>query len=411
MAAVRALPPVWLMGLGFIPLGVNGAIMLVTVPQLLAANHVPEQQIASITAIGLFPQFSGFILSPLLDWRISRRSYAIALTIIAALCGIGALVSINNLPALTALLFIASLAVSLGANAVGGWFGNLIETDEKGRLGAWFEAANLGSAGVTAAIAMSLLHGLPYLLGVGILGSFVLLALPLYWAVPCPPADRRLASKGMRDFLSEVLSLLKKPSVRWTLLIFLSPAGAFALTNILGGLGRDFHTSEALVGLLGGIGSSAAGVVGSLVIPRFERLMAPKPLYLMVAGVGALFTLGLAMLPHNATTFGAAMLAENLFQGASFSVSNLIILRTIGHNNPLAATQFGLLIAAGSLPLVYMQAMDGNAYEWFGGVSGSFLADALISGTFSVILCLLIWFSRAAIARADREAEGATTPG
>ena len=410
MAAVRPLPPVWLMGLGFIPLGVSGTILLITVPQLLAANHIPERQIAFITAIGLFPSFGSFILSPLLDWRFSRRSYAIALTIIGALCSFGALVSINNLALLTALLFTANLAVSLEVFAVGGWFGNLIETDKKGRLGAWLNAANAGSFGVAAAIAMSLLRGLPYDLGAGILSSFILLALPLYWAIPCPPADQRLASESMRDFLRDVLSLLKKPSVLWTLLIFLLPAASFALTNTLGGMGRDFQTSEALVGLLGGIGSSVAGVVGSLLIPRFERLVAPRPLYLLVGTVGALVTLGLVALPHNPTTFGAAMLGENFFQGAAFSVQNLIILRTIGHNNPLAATQFGVLLAATSLPLVYMQAIDGNAYALFGGVNGSYLADALISGTFCMILGLMIWFFRAAIARADSAAEGVALP-
>src|ERR1017187_5687867 len=410
MAAVRPLPPVWLMGLGFIPLGVSGTILLITVPQLLAANHIPERQIAFITAIGLFPSFGSFILSPLLDWRFSRRSYAIALTIIGALCSFGALVSINNLALLTALLFTANLAVSLEVFAVGGWFGSLIETDKKGRLGAWLNAANAGSFGVAAAIAMSLLRGLPYDLGAGILSSFILLALPLYWAIPCPPADQRLASESMRDFLRDVLSLLKKPSVLWTLLIFLLPAASFALTNTLGGMGRDFQTSEALVGLLGGIGSSVAGVVGSLLIPRFERLVAPRPLYLLVGTVGALVTLGLVALPHNPTAFGAAMLGENFFQGAAFSVQNLIILRTIGHNNPLAATQFGVLLVATSLPLVHMQAIDGNAYAVFGGVNGSYLADALISGTFCMILGLMIWFFRAAIARADSAAEGVALP-
>jgi PAT family beta-lactamase induction signal transducer AmpG len=411
MAATRPLPPIWLMGFGFIPLGVNGTILLITVPQLLAANHVPEQQIASITAIGLFPSFGSFVLGPLLDWRFSRRTYAIALTIICAVCGFGALACINNLPLLTALLFLATLAVSLVVAAVGGWFGNIVETDQKGALGAWLNVANAAGFGVAAAIAMSLLRGLPYVLGAGILSSFVLLALPLYWVVPCPPADRRLASESIREFSRDVLALLKRPSVLWTLLIFLLPAASFALTNTLGGMGRDFHTSEAMVGLLGGVGSSGAGVVGSLLIPKLERFIAPRPLYLLVGTFGAVFTLGLAALPHNPATFGAAMLAENFFQGAAFSVQNVIILRTIGHNNPLAATQFGLLTAALAAPLIYMQVIDGNAYGLFGGVNGSYLADALVSGAFCLILGLVIWFFRAMIARADRQAEGAAAVG
>jgi hypothetical protein len=40
------------MGLANLPWGVNGAVALITVPQSLAARHVPEPQIASVTAAG-----------------------------------------------------------------------------------------------------------------------------------------------------------------------------------------------------------------------------------------------------------------------------------------------------------------------------------------------------------------------
>jgi PAT family beta-lactamase induction signal transducer AmpG len=399
------------MGLTVGPVGVVGAILTITVPQLLAGNHVPEQQIASITAITIIPGFVGFIFSPLLDLRFRRRTYAIALTVIAGLCAFGALISINNLPLLTAMLFMANLAAQLLQMAVGGWFGNLVETEMKGRLGAWFNAATVGGLGVTAAIAIYLLRELPYVLGAAILSSSVLLVLRLFWVVPCPPADIRLASESIRDFSREVVSTLKRPAVLWTLLIFLSPVASFALTNTLGGMGQDFHASEAIVALLGGIGNAVAGVAGSLLIPRWETLIASRPLYLLVGAVGAIFTLGLVALPHNSITFGVAMLAENFFQGAAFATSNLIILKTIGHKNPLAATQFGLLYSASILPLVYMQVIDGNAYGLFGGVNGSYLADALVSGVFCLILGAVIWYFRAMIARSDNEVEGVATPG
>ena len=89
-----------------------------------------------------------------------------------------------------------------------------------------------------------------------------------------------------------------------------------------------------------------------------------------------------------------AALGENVFQAASFSVGNMIVLRTIGHDNPLAATQFGLLNSAGSLPLMYMQYIDGQAYGAMGGVNGAFLADAGVSGAACVTLALVLWFWR-----------------
>ena len=83
------------------------------------------------------------------------------------------------------------------------------------------------------------------------------------------------------------------------------------------------------------------------------------------------------------------VIGENIFQAASFSVQNLIILRTIGQNNPLAATQFGVLNAAGSLPLSYMQWADGQGYG-AGGIAGAYLADALISGGACAALALTL---------------------
>ncbi len=393
MAEARALPPVWLMGFGFLPLGVTGTVMLLTIPTLLASNHVPEPQIAGVTAIGLIPGFCSFVLAPLLDWRFSRRTYAVVFAVVGALCTFGALMSLTYLVLLSWLLFASSMAIGLCVAAVGGWFGSLTRKEDGAALGAWFTVANLGGGGFVAGIAIYLLRDLPYVAGAGVIGLLAVAALPLFFWVPCPPADGRLAGESFRDFARDVLAILRKSSVLWTLLLFLAPAASFALTNTLSGMGRDFHTPEKLVGLIGGAGVLAAGIVGSLLVPRISRGVAPRPLYLFVGGFGALFSAAMVLLPHTPTTFGLALLGENVFQAAAFSVENLIVLRSVGQNNPLAATQFGLLNAASSLPLTYMQVIDGQAYG-IGGVNGSYLADAGISGGVCLILALTLWIFR-----------------
>src|SRR5665213_2924135 len=141
MAPVRPLPPVWLRGLGFLPLGVFGAIMLITVPQLLAGAHVAEPKIATVTAIGLAPGVLSLVVTPVLDWRFSRRAYAVALAVVGAIFTFAALLSIHNLALLAGLLFAGNTAIALCVAAVGGWFGNLTRTEDKGALGAWFTVA------------------------------------------------------------------------------------------------------------------------------------------------------------------------------------------------------------------------------------------------------------------------------
>jgi PAT family beta-lactamase induction signal transducer AmpG len=242
-------------------------------------------------------------------------------------------------------------------------------------------------------MAIPLLRGMPYLAGAALLSLLIVAALPIYLTTPCPPADGRLAEESFREFARDLAALLRRPTVLWTLLLFLAPAASFALTNQLSGEGRDFGAPERLVGLFGGAGAAIAGVVGSLLTPRIGKRLPPRVLYLLVGGLGAVFTLTLILLPRSPAVFGLAMLGENVFQAASFSVANIIVLRTIGHDNPLAATQFGLLNAAGSLPLTYMQVLDGQAYG-LGGLNGSLLADAGLSAAACALLGATSWIFR-----------------
>jgi len=397
MPTPRKLPPIWLLGFGFFPLGASGSLMLATLPILLASNHVPEARIAAITSAGLLAGIISFAASPLLDWRFSRKTYAIAFAALGALFVAAALTFIRQLTVLPFLAFAASFSISLCINAVGGWFGNLMASDKhKTALGVWFTVFNLGAGGVVGSVSIFALRDLPAGVGVALLVLTVAAAIPLYVFVDCPPADSKLASERFTAFAADVVALVRRPTVLWTLLLYVAPAASFALTNTLPGFGADFHTPEKLVGLIAGVGVAIAGICGSLIILPLAARLAPRTLYLLVGGFGAAFSLALILMPRTALTFGLAVLGENVFQAASFSTQNVITLRTIGQANPLASTQFGLLGAVTFAPLTYMQLIDGWAYG-VGGVNGSYAADALVSGGAVVALGLVLWLLRAII--------------
>ena len=101
-------------------------------------------------------------------------------------------------------------------------------------------------------------------------------------------------------------------------------------------------------------------------------------LYLANGILGGLFTLSLRALP-----FAPVDLLRWSCWGIPFPVRSptparwLFAFEAIGQNNPLAATTFTFLIAATNVPVAYMLYLDGRAYG-FGGVRGSFAADAII---------------------------------
>jgi PAT family beta-lactamase induction signal transducer AmpG len=379
------LPQVWLMGLGNLPFGIYGALLLITVPQLLAARGVPEPQIASVTAIGLIPTFGSFLLAPILDVRFSRRSYAIAFGLLASVIAFFALDQIGNLPALTVLLFAGMMSASLFQGALGGWLGSVVPKEQDGQLAAWFTVGNIGGFGVAAIIAITTLRALPGLLGPAVVAMFIAAPLLILARMPPPSTERRQARESFATLGRDLLALIKQRVVLRTLLIFCLPSSSFALTNTLGGLGGDFHVSEQFVAVVAGTVVTAASVAAILLIRPLTERMRPQLLYLLIGIVGALFTFTLIALPRNGATFALAMAGENVFQAAAFMAANAIIFRGIGEGSPLAATQFTFLNAAYALPIIYMQTIDGHAYA-FGGLTTTFLTDAGIS----LLVCLAL---------------------
>ena len=233
-----------------------------------------------------------------------------------------------------------------------------------------------------------LLRDLPFALGAGILSLMLLTSLVLCFLLPVVPADGRLARDTFLQFFRDLAGLLRRREILWTLMLFAAPSASFALSNMLGGLGRDFDASERLVSIIAGTGATIAGVVGSLLVPLLLRRVRPRPLYLLIGSIGASFTLTLIGMRPSPVIFALAMLGENLFQSAAFAVEYTINLDSIGPNNPFAATQFALIRASSSFPIAYMQAFDGQVYG-VGGMAGALLADGGVTLAACCLLALL----------------------
>ena len=385
MQKVRRLPPTWLMGLTNAPFGLTGGFCAVIIPELLAAHGIPAGHVATIAAAILSPGFWIFAVSPMLDAWLSRRTYALIFGSLTAIA-VAFTVAHPDSPALVEAVMLPGFAAAmLYQGAVGGWMGSLIDKQDDSRLGVWFSVSNLGAGGLMMVLAGEFISRLsPTLAGI-LIGAAILLPMLLFLAIPSPPPERRPARENFGRFNRELASLLKRRNVLMALALFLFPAASFALTNVLGGTGSDFSASERTVSLFAGVGSSAAGVVGSFLLFPLARRFPLRPVYLAIGITGALFTLSLLSLPRVPWTFGIAITGENLFQALAFAAGNAITFEVIGPNNPFAATLFTLLNAATNLPITYMQFLDGRGYDWH-GLTGTFLTDAAIS----IAACLLL---------------------
>jgi PAT family beta-lactamase induction signal transducer AmpG len=381
------------MGLSNSTFGLYCGFLSFSLQQLLASAHVPEATIAAITAAAVSPFFWGFIFSPMLDVRFSRRFYATLFSTTTAVSLAVAILNLSNLPLLEAAMIAATLSAGLANNALGGWLSTVVPSEQEAKLSAWFTVANIGASGLMVILATETIHHAPLPIAAVLLAALVLAPTFIFLWMPAPGPDRQLARESFFAFFAAILALLRRRDVLIALALFLAPSAAFTLTNVLGGMGTDFNASDGMVSLIGGFGVALAGIAGSLLFPiiaaRTTHRIGLRPLYLAIGIVGSLFTLGLILLPHTPATFAIATIGEYAFQSLAFTAVVAIQLETIGPNNPLAATTFSVLAAASNLPLIYMQVIDGRAYASH-GIAGAFTADALICIAACALLGLLL---------------------
>jgi MFS transporter, PAT family, beta-lactamase induction signal transducer AmpG len=381
----RRFAPVWLMGLTNGVFGMYGGILVISVPQLLSAQHVPEATIASMTAVMLSPGVWTFIVSPVLDVRFSRRWYSAFTAAVAAALLVLALLNLKNLALVEILLVAGYFFANLYQSALGGWLASITTREEENKLSVWVTVGNIGAGGAMALTTGEIVRNLPPLAAALLLGALLLLPTAVFPWMPAPGPDRRLARESFPQFFSEVVSLLKQREVLIAILLFIAPAATFSLTNFLGGLGADFHASTHVVGLVGGSGVLLGGICGCFIFPLIDRLLPLRFLYLGIGIAGSLFTLALIPMAHTPVTFALALIGENIFQALAITASIAIAFETIGRANPLAATTYCLMVSAFNVPIFYMLFVDGWGYAR-SGVGGSYAADA----GFSLLFCLLL---------------------
>jgi PAT family beta-lactamase induction signal transducer AmpG len=398
----RSAVPIWAMGLCNALFGMYGGIIVISVPQLLSARHVAEATIASMTAVMISPGFWTFLFTPVLDVKFSRRWYSVATALIAAALLSLALLNLGRPRLVETLLVAGFYFANLYQNALGGWLSSIIKNGEEGILSVWSTIGNISGGGLMAIITGEVVMRLSPAAAASVLGLAVLVPIAIFPWMDAPGPDRRLARDSFGRFFAEVAAIVKRREVLIAIVLFLAPAATFSLTNLLGGLGADFHASTHFVGLVGGAGVLLGGIAGCLVFPLIDRLLPLRYLYLAIGIVGAAFTLSLILLPRTPATFALALIGENVFQSVAITASLAITYQTVGRGNALAATTYGLMIASFNVSNTYMLVIDGWGYAQL-GVTGGYAADAGLS----IAASLLLAAGLAHLARRRSRAEAA----
>jgi len=392
----QSVPPSWLIGMATLTFGLVAGFIVTALPFLLARAGVSVDRIAGISATAMSPTFWAFLVTPLIDVGFTRRFYGFGFAAAAASCLAAALwwFSPDRLSLFTALLLLAELAVVLQGSAVSGWTSEFLPDSQRGKVGGWTNAANLGGG---AAGSMAIMASAKYLsfrtlglsLALAVLASTLFL---LWFPRPARPV------LGMRQIFGgtfrSVVRTSRQPQVLTGFLLFLAPASCTAAINLFSGLGNDFHASSDRVVWVTGAGAAIACAAGSLLGGYIADRVDRGVLYLTGGLFAGLCALTLAWTMHAQAAFTAGALAYNGIAGICYAAFTALGYQLVGLRNPTAATQLGLFAAATNGAIVYMTWADGQGYHWL-GVRGLFLVDGFASiGAVIPLLLFLQWRAR-----------------
>jgi PAT family beta-lactamase induction signal transducer AmpG len=392
-ARLQPAPPSWLIGMGALTFGLVAGFVVTALPFLLSKTGVSVDRIATVSAVAMSPTFWAFLITPIVDVGFSRRAYSFAFAIASAI-SLGAalwLFSPNRLWLFTALVLFAELAIVLQSSAVTGWTSEFVPDAERGRVGGWINAANLGGGALGAMLVMSSASRLPFW-ALGMMIAFAALTSTLFLLRFPRPADPQL---GLREIFGgtfrSVVQTSRQPQVQIGFLLFLAPASCVAAINLFAGLGSEFHASPQWVVWTTGAGAAVTSALGSILGGYIADRVDRGVLYISGGLLAGLCALLMASTRHTQATFTAGVLAYNCVAGVCYAAYSALGLQLVGTRNPTAATQLGLFAAATNGAIVYMTWADGQGFRMF-GIRGLLLVDGLAAiGTAIPLLLFLRW--------------------
>jgi MFS transporter, PAT family, beta-lactamase induction signal transducer AmpG len=205
-----------------LPFGATSGFVAVTLGFVLKGQGVGDSKIAALVALNTLPHTWKFFWSPLADTTLSRKTwYRIAnLASCATILAI-AFVNIQAPPItwdwhswiveakvpgiLSTLIFLNSLAITVLGMSVEGLMAHSTSEEQRGRAAGWFQAGNLGGAGLGGGLALIIAEN------ISTKAAFITLAAVLFcctFMLRFVPESPRVGASGevQRKSLGEVVS-------------------------------------------------------------------------------------------------------------------------------------------------------------------------------------------------------------
>jgi MFS transporter, PAT family, beta-lactamase induction signal transducer AmpG len=357
----------WLFMVLIIPFGVMSGYTSVPIAYQLKQAGVSVIQVAAIVALGLLPHTWKFLWAPVTDATLDQKSWYLIGGVTTAI-GIAIMGALPTTPAglglLSVVTFLASTATSFLGMAVESLMAHCTPENEKGRAGGWFQAGNLGGAGIGGGLGLWLAQHLPHTwMASTIVAALCFSCCLALLAIPTPARSHpgRGFTRSLADAVRDLWSVARERAGVLALILCFLPVGSGAAGGLWSAISDEWRTSAnavALVtGALAGLISAAGCIVGGWICDRMDR----KTAYVAYGLLQAVCAVAMACSPHTQSMFVVWTSTYAFITGLTYAGFSAFVLEAIGKG--AAATKYNVYASLSNMPIYYMTNVDGWAHD------------------------------------------------
>lgn len=356
----------------YVPFGALGGFVTVALTFLATTKGLSISEGALLNGAQMLVSWMKWIWAPIVDITLTPRKWYVLSTAASAL-GVFAMAAVplspEGLPLLLVIIAAASLVNSLVGMSVEAMMSRLCPPEEAGRVGAWFQAGNLGGAGLGGALGLYLMRKLPapWMSG-AIMGALFLAccgALKL-----TPPLARQRAEGGaasaVKGVVRDLWHMVKTKGGLLSALLCVMPVGTGAAQTVLtqaevaGFWGAGPSEVEWLQGVLAGLLTAVGCFAGGFVCQRFRPLNAYAGIGLGLAAIAT----GMALTPASVPAYVVWSLLYSFGVGLAYAAFTAVVLSAMGHGS--GATKYNVFASLSNFPIWWLGLTLGYAAEKLG---------------------------------------------
>lgn len=407
----RPTPP-WIFLFLDLPFGAAVGYLSLAAPYWMERRGHGIAAIAAVAAGANLAHALKLFWIPVLDLGAYRRAWYLGCAAAtAALFAVTAAVPdlLSNLPLFAVLLTALQATATTGHAANNALMATTTRFADKGKVGGFAMASNVGSTGLLGAAAIMVADRASPRAAALTMAGFVLLgaAFALRIVEPRPVRAAAARARGLARALLAHLGAMTKDlwaTVRSRegftgLVICLAPVGCQAMSNLFTGVSGEYGAGAELVSLANGLGGGLASAVGALLGGVLADRMNRRVAYAASGGLTALCAVAMAAAPLTPFTYAWGTFTYLFAGGIAFATWAGMVLEMVGLS-AATATKYALFNASANLAISYVTAANGHGAAWLHGrfglspARGALLTDAGLTAVGVAVLLAMVLLVR-----------------